>query len=390
MLTDKKYCLLIEPRAEGHHFAYIEGLINQFQFLGYECIVATQVNSEGFLLEELIRERISDKIEIIKYGEINTNNNSNSIFHLAESEIIVRNYYKKVYKNISKTFKIDLVFIPYFDEMLFAFSLFGSPFEKTIFSGITMRQQFHFVDKPYLFSNRVINWVKYRLFIKLLSQKNLYKLFSIDPTLKNFKKVKEYSKLKYLPDPVAKMQQVGVQITKESLGILQNDFVILVYGYLEKRKGIIKLFEWATLNSNITPIRLLLVGKQDKEIEELIRASKINSKIEIIEVNRFIHEEEEYGYFSIADSIWLAYENFHLMSSVLVKASQVSKQIIYHPVGLINYFAEIYAEDIIETDIASKFEFESLSLAVKKFRIKGLELSNRHTWGNFSQLFKQL
>jgi hypothetical protein len=78
------------------------------------------------------------------------------------------------------------------------------------------------------------------------------------------------------------------------------------------------------------------------------------------------------------------------MSSVLVKASQVSKHIIYHPVGLINYFAEIYAEDIIETDITSKFEFESLSLAAKKFGIKGLELSNSHTWGNFSQLVKQL
>jgi hypothetical protein len=38
---------------------------------------------------------------------------------------------------------------------------------------------------------------------------------------------------------------------------------------------------------------------------------------------------------ALADSIWLAYENFHLMSSVLVKASQLSKQIIYHPVGLI-------------------------------------------------------
>jgi hypothetical protein len=387
MLSNKKYCLLIEPRAEGHHFAYIEGLINQFQFLGYECIVTTQGNSEGELLEELIRERISDKIEIFKYGEININNNSNSIFQLAVSEIIVRNYYKKVYKYISKSINIELVFIPYFDEMLFAFSLLGSPFENTRFSGITMRQRFHFVNQTDTFSSRLINWIKYRLFLKLLSQKKLNKLFSIDPTLKNFKKVNEYPKLKYLPDPVTKMKNGRVQITKESLGVKKSDFLVLVYGYLEKRKGFIKLFEWASLNSNISPIKLLLVGKQDKWIEDLIRATKNNSKLQIIEVNRFIHEDEEYGYFSVADSIWLAYENFHLMSSVLVKASQLSKQIIYHPVGLINYFAEIYAEDIIETDLTSKFEFASLSLSVKKFGIKGQELSTNHTWGNFFQLF---
>ena len=68
-------------------------------------------------------------------------------------------------------------------------------------------------------------------------------------------------------------------------------------------------------------------------------------------------ESSESLYFSAADIVWVAYPNFQLMSSVLVKAAQAETNILYYDKGLISYFANKYGNTLQDNTFFMKKGF---------------------------------
>jgi hypothetical protein len=387
----KDYWLIIEPTFIGHHYIYLENIIEQALNRNIDLIIATQNNTDGVKIKEKIQNNFTNPPNIILFGEMHEIKNKINIFSLILHELNVRNYYSKIYKNVSSKYKISHVFIPYLDDFIFAVSLFKSPFGKTFFSGITMRQQFHLISNIKSLSHYFILIIKKHLFINFIKNKNLSKLFIIDPKLKElinkeFPKIKE--KVIYFGDPVNTLHIVNKSLARKNLTIPNDDIVILLYGYIDERKGVYNLINWAEKNNKKLNLTLLIVGTQNNEIKNYFKFHNTPSGINLIIKDQFVTNQEEGLYFSASDLVWIAYNDFYLMSSVLIKSAQAKIPIIHYDFGLISYFAKKYGTSITSnSEIFDKDILFDDHLCVTSFNNSKHNFVIEHTWNNAGNLF---
>ena len=382
--------LIIEPTFLGHHYIYLENIIEQAFLKNLSVIIVTQDDKEGELIKKNILNKFINPPIVVLFGKMPKLNSVN-IFTLFIHEIKVRAYYKLIFKNLKKHHKIDKVFLPYLDDLAFSLSLFGSPFSDTPYSGITMRQQFHlestFISK---FSSLILV-IKRRLFIRLLKNSNLKYIYIIDPKLKeyiDFSYNHISHKIKYFGDPVNDLKLIQKNISRKLLNIPKDNLVVLLFGYLDLRKGLDKLINWSTENNKISPITILLIGTQNHEVKNILNLFILKSPIQIIIKDEFVPENLEGLFFSATDIVWVAYPNFLLMSSVLIKAAQAETNVLFYDKGLISYFANKYGSNLNENSFFIKKGFIlNNGLHIKKFSSSNNSFVLDHTWKNAGNLF---
>jgi hypothetical protein len=387
----KETWLIIEPTFYGHHYTYLENIIVQAFQKNISLIIATQNNKEGDLIAQNIFKKFENPPIILFHGKMPYLNNVFKLISLFLHEINVRLYYKSIFEMVIKSHKIDHIFLPYIDDFTFSLSLFGSPFGDTTFSGISMRQQFHLDFILNSSFDRFILKIKKYLYFRLLQNIKLINIFIIDPKLKDFIEFSNKNisqKIKYFADPVNNLKLIKKNISREILSIPDDNLVVLLFGYLDQRKGVDILIKWAIENNKNSPITIMLIGTQSPEVKNLLSSINDNYQLHIIVKDEFVPETLEGLYFSAADIVWVAYPNFLLMSSVLVKAAQAESSVIYYDVGLISYFANKYGSTLPETSFFIKKGF----ILNNGLRIKSFSSSNNsfvldHTWKNAGNIF---
>jgi glycosyltransferase involved in cell wall biosynthesis len=135
------------------------------------------------------------------------------------------------------------------------------------------------------------------------------------------------------------------QAARLKLGIKQGQFVILVYGQLSKRKGIAHLLSAVSGLKNNQQIVVMLAGQQDEDVKGWLRDPDIkmlHDQSQIIELDRFLDDEDERTVFSAADVVWLGYEDFGGMSGVLVNAAKFGLPVIACETGMIGWTTRQY------------------------------------------------
>ena len=341
----KNTWLIIEPTFIGHHYTYLENIITQSYLYNVEVIIATQNNNEGSLIYNNILKNFNNPPITLCLGKMHRPSENSNIFSLIYHELKVRSYYKMIFEKVSNSYHIDHVFLPYIDDFTYSLSLFQNPFGKTTYSGISMRQQFHFEKNFNSKFSKLILAIKKHLFIRLLKKKSLNNIFIIDPKLKEYidfsYKYISY-KVKYFADPVTDLYITPKIQSRKTLSIPNENLVILVFGYLDQRKGINFLVNWANENNKISPLTILLIGTQSAEVKKYLNSLNLSSQLQIIIKDDFISKNLENIYFSASDIVWIAYPNFLLMSSVLIKAAQAETNVLFYDKGLISYFANKY------------------------------------------------
>jgi glycosyltransferase involved in cell wall biosynthesis len=382
--------LIIEPTFFGHHYTYLENILEQAFINNINVIIATQNDKDGNLITENILNKFEEPPAILCFGKMPKLNNNN-IFNLFGYQIKVRSYFKSIYKKAKKNYKIDHVFIPYIDDFTFSLSLLGSPFGNTTFSGIVMRLEFHLDINLDSFLNIVILKFKKFLFLNLVKKNSLKNVFIIDPKLKEYFDVfhKNISyKVRYFADPVNDLTLIPKNKSFDLLKIPFDNLVILIFGFLDSRKGVDILIDWAILNSKISPITILLIGTQSPEIKNFIKCCDLNPRLQLIVKDEFVSESSESLYFSAADIVWVAYPNFQLMSSVLVKAAQAETNILYYEKGLISYFANKYGNTLQDNTFFMKKGFIlNNGLKIKSFASPKNRFISDHSWKNAGYIF---
>ena len=378
--------LIIEPIFFGHHYIYLENIIEQALLKNLCVIIGTQDDKEGNLIKTNILKKFKNPPKVVFFGNMPKLKNIN-IFTLFIHQIKVRAYYKSIYNNITKNHKIDKIFLPYLDDFAFSLSLLGSPFGDTSYSGISMRQQFHLENK---FSKLTLVIKRY-LFSRLLKKKLLKNIFIIDPKLNeyiefSYKNISH--KVKYFADPVNDLKQTPKSTSRELLTIPNDNLVVLVFGYLDERKGVDVLINWAIANNTISPVTILLIGTQSPELKTFLNSLTFKSKIQIIVKDEFVSETLEGIYFSVADIVWIAYPKFLLMSSVLIKAAQAETNILFYDEGLISYFANKYGSTLDENSFFIKKGFIlNNGLNIKSFSSSNNSFVSDHSWKNAGNIF---
>lgn len=259
-----------------------------------------------------------------------------------------RRFLSRTYRAATETQRIDFVFVPYLDDALFAISALGSPFRDSAFGGVTMRQRFHLREMGVNAATARGMGVKRRLFIRLLRTKELRRVYVIDDTLEAYVRLKYPAlarKLSFIPDPSGPTVTVSKEKARETLRLPSGVSIVLVFGYIDARKGISQLLRWVASPNVAASVHVLIAGTMSNDVERLMAnepASSLLTQNRLWVMNRYIDLADEPLVFSAVDLVWLGYEKAELMSGVLVKAAQFRKAVLFADYGLIGRYAKRY------------------------------------------------
>jgi len=189
------------------------------------------------------------------------------------------------------------------------------------------------------------------LWRRALRHAQLKTLFSLDPlAVAPLRKLAKSTQVVHLPDPVemAPQSEEAVMTLRHALGIAPERRVFLLFGMIDRRKGIYQTL--AALQqlprTQQKQLTLLLVGR-------LAEADKANtltavaaltqcSSVQIVVCEQFVDETQVQTYFAVADVVLALYQ-YHVGSSgILLRAAAAGKPVLASDYGLIGELVRRY------------------------------------------------
>jgi len=290
----------------------------------------------------------------------------------------------------------DCVFVPYIDHFDKAVAFLGSPFNGVPFSALCMQYKFHYgvmgARRPPERGDGTKEWT-YR---RVLETKGLISLYTIDELLYEFTRTRYpnlIAKLTYVGDPVDMVGSLTKDEAREQLGIPKQNFVILVFGLLSWRKGIMELLNTSEQPNFPGEISFLFVGQQFGRTPDLLTggiAERLRSAGRLVEINRFVSDEEEFAAFRAADAVWVGYKKFYGMSGVLVQAGKMGLPVIASQDGLIGWLVNKYKTGVTvdvmnPVDVAGKINLLYSDAGERSlFGNNGIKQAEQHSSGQFA------
>lgn len=279
----------------------------------------------------------------------------------------------------------NILFIPYGDSMYVSLATLGMPKFVQNYSTILMRTPHSGTET--LNELSINARIKRFLFSSLLRQRNFSKAFLLDPVLSsNLASTcgrRHASKISAIDDPACISVQATKSTARMELGLGHNEFVLLVYGVIDSRKGVEELIKASRgTTRNLT---IIIAGKSIEAYEEKIASltsSYSSAKLTVIRINKRITDQQEDILFAAADAVWVGYKNHLTMSGVLAKALSTSRWPIGCNKGLIDW----YIRDMrfgCTVDIQNEFEvlsaLESAQISPETL-VPPPNLAGRFTW----------
>ena len=387
--------LIIEPQFDGHHFVYLERIVQGAIERGIRVIVGVGDDEQGHKTMAGLRRRLGAGAPAFVVSPLpKPCRGFKGALMLACNEVRRRGLLKTIYRKALDSGKIDLVFLPFLDWSLFAISVLGSPFGTTEFAGITMRPKFHFRELGIPAAYDRLAPAKDRLFRKLLGISTLKRILTIDETLPEYlhgRKAHSANKVVYFADPSDARTALSRQEARGKLGLPENACIVLAYGYLDARKGIARLLEWITSGAVPPSVYLLAVGSQAADVETLFADDTVRRMVRkgrIKVVNEFVSDDDEAVFFRASDLVWLGYDNFEDMSGVLVRAAQHGLAVVFKDRGLISRYARKYGREPQQHDQCAPLIAAIPSyLTTRTFEgVTGRPPLPDHSWANAVQL----
>jgi glycosyltransferase involved in cell wall biosynthesis len=349
--------LIIEPHGSGHHAIYVERMVEAAMATGRRVILGT---TPSFQSDYLSGRRLGGVLrpeDLLLCDWRGPADVGFGAWSLIKKEWAYWDYFRRVFRAACQRVEVGEVFIPYFDYLIHAMALRGSPFDGVPVSGVAMRVNFHFAEAGVLAPPQRLSGVKERLFKRFLSNSNLKHVYCIDPSLKAYAQQKFSGelgqKVAYLPDPVdPPVRGACPVVTRSAMGLPEAGKILLVYGSIEPRKGLSWLLqglgqggldEWTVVVAGAQVDSSTAMLRQD-EAQTMVNAGKL------ILLNRRISDEEEQQLFAASDAVWVNYVEFYQMSGVFVKAAVYGRPAIVNKAGVLGYIAPKYRKSILLED----------------------------------------
>jgi glycosyltransferase involved in cell wall biosynthesis len=237
--------------------------------------------------------------------------------------------WQQTFKEVDAQGSVDVVVMVAADDCLDAVGVLGSPYRSAAWMGILLKPTFHFRQMGVEAPNPRFPAVRERLLRRALHSRSLAGLLTIDPTLDAYAEFHlpsgERQKLRFLPDPAPDLELVPAVLARKTLGIPVEGKVILAYGTLTERKGIISLIECASTLECPSNIFVLLAGEQSDEIATFLRGETVASLLRqkrLKVICGYVLDAEAASYLAAADCVWIGYQGFYMMSAVMVLAAR--------------------------------------------------------------------
>jgi len=333
--------LIVEPEGEGHHMAlYVRFLVRAAAQRGWKTHLLTTAKATRHPAFKLVQTEYKE-LAIHLMPHVNL---SQSIGWLGLLLNQLR-LYKVIYlgfKDIKPHEAPDIIYMINIDHIDKVMALLGSPFGRFKFAGMMMNIKFH-RSKMKIGSPSRSDWLYEKLLLKVLQVKSLSCLTVIDEPFFHFvsrKSKSVYEKLILVPDVGELKGKDSALEARSLLNIPNNIFVILVYGVLTPKKGIVQLLR-AVLACNLPDVVVLLAGVQDDRIRELLSEPLSMDLIEagqLLVFPEFHNEVQEYRVFRASNAVWVGYiGNSFGSSGVLYQSCSLGLPVLATSNGLVGW-----------------------------------------------------
>lgn len=339
--------LMIEPHSSGHHGPYLEWMAAGLAERGFGITIATIPESiEHPSFQSLAQS--NKEIQIVPVSGLSHETTSHRLSGLMARELSYWRFFKKCYKDLSANVKPDVVFLPYLDYCLYAIGLLGSPFEDRPWVGLAMRPSFHYEEMGVVAPRPALANFKKKLFFRMLRNRYLRSLLTIDEPLADYllNHAKSDDKVTFFPEPVGWTDLPNRTEARKEFGLPPERKLILVYGAITERKGVVELLRAVASPEFPDSVDVLLAGKLSTKIQNLLNepwAAALTGRGRLVCLNRFIENSEEPSLFAAADIVWLGYQKHYSSSGVLTQAGAAGRQVIACTEGVIGWQTKRHA-----------------------------------------------
>ena len=339
--------LVFEPHANGHHGPYLQWMAQGLVERGFKVTVVTLPESLAHpsmqMLEDASRAAGQTNLRLISADDLPSRFvGQGSSAGLAARELAYWRLFRAWYRTYAETVRPDVVFLPYLDYCLYAIGLLGSPFGDRPWVGVAMRPSFHYQQMGVVAPPPSLAAFKKALFFRLLRNRNLRRLLTIDEPLAQYLAARPAlaAKVALLPEPAEFSDFPDRDEAKHRLGLPAERKLVLVYGAVTARKGVRELLS-ALANPAFPPlVDVLLAGMISPEIHQALADPAVapfvaEGRVRLLD--RFIKTQEEPILFAAADIIWLGYRGHYTASGALVQAASAGRPVIACEEGIIGW-----------------------------------------------------
>jgi glycosyltransferase involved in cell wall biosynthesis len=333
---------VVEPWADGHRANYVRLIARALVARGNRVAVVT--SADGF------RDPIMREVEAMPGVEVLLHEISRSkgpvapgAVRLFIGEVLLWLRLRAMAQAARKHFgAVSCCVLPYVDYCYHALAMLGSPLRQVPWVGITMRTS---VDC----SNRAQS-LRERFLGRVASPGCMATLFTIDPRIQECASGTLPERLRYLPDPVELRAAGGSAVTRASLGVREVDYLVLVLGSIDDRKGVAQLLAALPALPAQPRVVVLVAGRVLPRARTVLSGSPGRELLQqgrLIVVDRRLQDEEIADLLAAADCAWLGYSGHEHMSGILLLAAVAGVPIIATQRGAIGYLAGKMSEAIL-------------------------------------------
>ena len=365
-----KNILIIEVEHHGHHFiSYLKNIIKELQNKNIKCYLITTSEATKSIEFNYFKKSINKNIKIFTLSD-KFNITRKGRFSILLFQLII--YFKikfLIKKLISKKNNFDLIYLNTLDHFEKIFCIFG-PFVKNIpIICILLNIKFHFKEIIHKKKSK-ITWIYTFLFKRLLRFKNIKKVIVLDELFVKYLKKKNFNykkKISLVPEFGEIKKINNKKKLREKFKIPKENKIMLIYGVINTVKGVKQAIYSLLLDNQIQNLSIMIVGKQDYEIKNLLSKRKIKnliSKKKIIIIDYFVNEKIEREIFTVSDFAWAGYVHGSQSSSgFLVHACSAGLPIISNNKSLTSHHVKKNALGIC----IDPFNFKNTNKNVKRF-----------------------
>jgi glycosyltransferase involved in cell wall biosynthesis len=356
-----KTILIIEPIADGHHMHYVRyaaiGILNS----GNKVMLATFEESLRNPSYTEMQQTCGNRIKVLPIMQKMKKSWSPGPVGTLARHFSFYRLFTNFWSTSAEAQEADIVFIAYLDYCDKIFSLLGSPFGSTPWAGLLMRPSFHYRSIGVIAPSSPLDTPERMLMRRLLRTKHLRTLFTIDEPLSLY--VQRFwpeftARMRYVLDPADLEKPIPQPEARSLFGLPMDKRVMLIYGSLSLRKGVDVLLQAAKSPDFPDDMILFLAGKQDSDVQALLKSSEGNALIQcgkLIEVDRYLHKAEQTAAFCASDVVWLGYRDHYSSSGVLAQAQALNLPVVGCKEGVIGWTLTKYNKGYILEDMSAPF-----------------------------------